>query len=217
LIIDIVEGYHTHLADGAVTWTRAHEYLIVGTIFLFLIPFAVIGLGSGEDDENVLVTFTLLVAVPVSLCVTLAMFFSVKDTAQLKPEAWALVLFKSCNVTIEVAYGIYLVMYVIVVCEVLVFTAYGLLVYYGFKEYRQHSLQPVDDMSPALGVTQGDNHLSFVSRSRNEYGTDSVLGEERRGLLDSGDDSRNKKSKKDSRCVCLNVFMYDSMYLYIDI
>jgi hypothetical protein len=176
---------------------------------LFLIPFAVIGLGSSEDDENVLVMFTLLVAVPVSLCVTLAMFFSVKDTAQLKPEAWALVLFKSCNVTIEAAYGIYLVMYVIIVCGVLVFTAYGLLVYYGFKEYRQHSLQTVDNISPDLGGTQGDNPLTFVSRSRSEYGTDSTIGEERRGLLDTGDISRNKKSKKDSRCVFFNVFIYE--------
>ena len=70
-------------------------------------------LGSEEDDEHVLMIFTLLAAVPIALFVTLHMFLTVQRTDQIEPEAWALVMFSSCDVTIRTTYGLYLVMYVL--------------------------------------------------------------------------------------------------------
>jgi hypothetical protein len=70
-------------------------------------------LGSADDDEQILVIFTLLAAVPIALFVTLEMFLTVQKTDQIQPEAWALVKFKTCDVTVRTTYGIYLVMYVI--------------------------------------------------------------------------------------------------------
>jgi hypothetical protein len=70
-------------------------------------------LGSADDDEQILVIFTLLAAVPIALFVTLEMFLTVQRTDQIQPEAWALVMFKTCDVTVRTTYGIYLVMYVI--------------------------------------------------------------------------------------------------------
>jgi hypothetical protein len=165
------------MSAGAVVWARSDEFLVVGTVCLFLIPFAIIGfgtfnrnrrhrmfilhqfgakvkhfleyfeclggyiyplvhlifywsfcscvrsdpyllsnrliLGSADDDEQILVIFTLLAAVPIALFVTLEMFLTVQKTDQIQPEAWALVKFKTCDVTVRTTYGIYLVMYVI--------------------------------------------------------------------------------------------------------
>ena len=41
-----IEGYHTYMSAGANVWARADELLIIGTVCLFLIPFAIIGLGK---------------------------------------------------------------------------------------------------------------------------------------------------------------------------
>ena len=158
------------MSGGATVWARSDELLIVGTVCLFLIPFAIIGLGmyisnayrhlscfvfirkqnrfrcdsycyifvflhkavfifpsfsffvsslsyihigSGEDDENLLVLFTLLAAVPVALFATLKMFVSVQKTDQVEPEAWGLVMFATCSVTVKTTYGLYVVMYVL--------------------------------------------------------------------------------------------------------
>ena len=161
------------MSRGATAWARSDELLIVGTVCLFLIPFAIIGLGSyisnahcylscfvfisnlsrfkcyswchiiillflyiacffsfpsilffvssfsyvhvgsGEDDENLLVLFTLLAAVPVALFATLKMFVSVQKTDQVEPEAWGLVMFATCSVTVKTTYGLYVVMYVL--------------------------------------------------------------------------------------------------------
>ena len=57
--------------------------------------------------------FTLLAAVPVALFATLKMFLSVQNTDQVEPEAWGLVMFATCNVTVKTTYGLYVVMYVI--------------------------------------------------------------------------------------------------------
>ena len=40
-------------------------------------------------------------------------FISVQETDQIQPEAWALEMFRSCNVSVTTEYGFYLVMYVI--------------------------------------------------------------------------------------------------------
>ena len=40
-------------------------------------------------------------------------FISVQGTDQIQPEAWALEMFRSCNVSVTTEYGFYLVMYVI--------------------------------------------------------------------------------------------------------
>lgn len=153
-------GYHTYMKNGANAWLKGDECLIIGTIFLFLIPFAVIGLGSGEDDEQVLVLFTLLIAVPVSFVVTLVMFFSIQQTYQVKPEAWAMSIFESCNVTIETTYGLYLVMYVIAVCGVLVVVSYGGLGYFAYIELRRYldelAQLEADNPTPS-GATAGSS------------------------------------------------------------
>ena len=75
--------------------------------------FSYVHVGSGEDDENLLVLFTLLAAVPVALFATLKMFVSVQKTDQVEPEAWGLVMFATCSVTVKTTYGLYVVMYVL--------------------------------------------------------------------------------------------------------
>ena len=169
-------GYHTYMKNGANTWLKADECLIVGTIFLFLIPFAVIGLGSGEDDEQVLVLFTLLIAVPVAFGVTLVMFFSVQETYQVKPEAWAMVIFQSCSVTIETTYGLYLVMYVIAVCGVLVVVSYGGLAYFAFKEYQRY-LEEVAREAELNPPSTDNSSSSSGPATRGAGETQSLLGE----------------------------------------
>ena len=39
-------GYDSDMSEGATVWARSDELLIVGTVCLFLIPFAIIGLGT---------------------------------------------------------------------------------------------------------------------------------------------------------------------------
>lgn len=55
------EGYRTYMSAGAVVWARSDEFLVVGTVCLFLIPFAIIGFGtyysSGEGMIFVLILF----------------------------------------------------------------------------------------------------------------------------------------------------------------
>jgi hypothetical protein len=196
-------GYHTYMKNGANAWLKADECLIIGTIFLFLIPFAVIGLGSGEDDEQVLVLFTLLIAVPVSFVVTLVMFFSVQQTYQVKPEAWAMSIFESCNVTIETTYGLYLIMYVIAVCGVLVVVSYGGLGYFAYIEWRRYLddlAQLEADNPPPTGPTAGGSSGSGSSRGPGQASSSSS---ETQSLLVPGsgggtDDTGRRKQKKNT-------------------
>ena len=158
------------MKNGANVWIRADECLIISTIFLFLIPFAVIGFGSGEDDEQVLVLFTLLLAVPIAFVLMLVTFICIQQTYQVKPEAWAIVIFRTCNVTISTEYGVYLLMYVIAVCGVLVVTAYGGLCYFGFNEYLRYSeeiRQNEADISRNEIDSESDNESSALTNSRN--------------------------------------------------
>jgi spore maturation protein SpmA len=49
------------MSAGAVVWARSDEFLVVGTVCLFLIPFAIIGFGtyysSGKGMIFVLILF----------------------------------------------------------------------------------------------------------------------------------------------------------------
>jgi len=190
-------GYHTYMKTGAQAWLKADECLIVGTIFLFLIPFSVIGLGSGEDDEQVLVVFTLLIAVPVAFGVTLVMFFTVQETYQVKPEAWAMVIFESCSVTIETTYGLYLVMYVIAVCGVLVVFSYGGLAYFAYTEYQRYLEDVAREAElnpPTTVVTTGGAGSRPGGLGGNAGETQSLLGAD--GAAATGAAGGRRKAKQ---------------------
>ena len=122
--------------------------------FSFCLVFSYIHIGSGEDDENLLVLFTLLAAVPVALFATLKMFVSVQKTDQVEPEAWGLVMLATCSVTVKTTYGLYVVMYVLA----------GTLVVVNYSTLRHSTAQ-------CCTVLYSTVQCSAVHYSRVEYST----------------------------------------------
>jgi hypothetical protein len=125
------------------------------------------------------------------------MFFTVQETYQVKPEAWAMVIFESCSVTIETTYGLYLVMYVIAVCGVLVVFSYGGLAYFAYTEYQRYLEDVAREAElnpPTTVVTTGGAGSRPGGLGGNAGETQSLLGPD--GAAATGAAGGRRKAKQ---------------------
>ena len=196
-------GYHTYMKTGAETWVFAVENVFYVILLLIFIPFALFAFTRLEheyesEEWKKFIALVFVLCIPMAFLMMLYSFRIIQDTDQTKPEAWAVNIFKSCNVTVETTHGLNFVLYVVAVTGVVTVVEYGLLavvlcvdacVWCGL-------LVPLAEMNPAELPRSGSGSSSNNTNSSLPQPLPVLYPSETQSLLgDSGGD----KSGSDSR------------------
>ena len=120
------------MEGGALTWLLAICSVFLATYLLLLfIAVALLDLFAIEVDPAIEPTrlmngthTAIYIVIPIVFLVALIVLYSTGSTDQLNPAAWEASFFESCTVTIEPAYGLHCVLYVVDVCGGMTAAAY---------------------------------------------------------------------------------------------
>jgi hypothetical protein len=126
--------------------------------------------------------------VPLAFALTIAAYVTIQETDQIIPDAWSVYYFYSCDITIETGYGLYILMFVISVCGIIiVFTATAI----SYWAYRECTRKPIPAIAPNTGGASGSSGSTLL------YGT-AVIDRttEIDPLLEEAEGARRKKRGK---------------------
>ena len=134
-----------------------------------------------------------LVCVPLAFALTIAAYVTIQETDQIIPDAWSVYYFYSCDITVETGYGLYILMFVISVCGIIIVFTVTAISYWAYREYTR---KPIPAIAPNAGGASGSGGAGG-SGSTLLYGT-AVIDRttEIDPLLEEAEGARRKKRGK---------------------